>query len=97
MDVFQDHHILWEQHARENLVLHCNNVSWKNWLSKNKIQHIFHVLVVPYLNGPAEKEVKDTAGSDVKLTCDVIGYPIRYEWRDDKKSLIGTIYSSNIG
>ncbi|CAB4037451.1 Low-density lipo receptor-related 2, partial [Paramuricea clavata] len=41
-----------------------------------------------YLNGPEEKEVEDTAGSDVKLTCDVIGYPIQYEWRDENNSLI---------
>jgi hypothetical protein len=40
--------------------------------------------------------VEDTAGSDVKLTCDVIGYPIQYEWRDENNSLIGTIYSSSI-
>ena len=38
------------------------------------------------------KEVKDTAGSDVELHCDVIGYPIKYEWRDEKNARIGTLY-----
>ena len=40
------------------------------------------------MNGPEEKEEKHDAGSDVKLTCDVVGYPIKFEWKDeDKKSL----------
>ncbi|XP_028406908.1 uncharacterized protein LOC114529340 isoform X2 [Dendronephthya gigantea] len=44
--------------------------------------------ILPYLNGPIEKEVKDTAGSDVELHCDVIGYPITYQWLDEKKCAI---------
>ena len=52
-----------------------------------KIIHL--ILVLPYLNGPAEKEVKDDQGSDVKLTCDVVGYPIRFEWKDEEDNAIG--------
>ncbi|XP_028406911.1 uncharacterized protein LOC114529343 isoform X2 [Dendronephthya gigantea] len=50
---------------------------------------IVELQILPYLNGPIEKEVKDTAGSDVSLHCDVVGYPITYEWRDEENCLIG--------
>ena len=45
------------------------------------------ILVLPYLNGPEEKEVKGDAESIAKLTCDVVGYPIKFEWRDENNFL----------
>ena len=45
------------------------------------------ILVLPYLNGPEEKEVKGDAESIANLTCDVVGYPIKFEWRDEDNFL----------
>ena len=45
------------------------------------------ILVLPYLNGPEEKEVEGDAESIAKLTCDVVGYLIRFEWRDEDNFL----------
>ncbi len=59
---------------------------------KDKIQIISHVLVSAYLDGPPEKEVEDEAGSDVELTCDVGGYPIKFEWLDEQDAVIGIVY-----
>ena len=39
------------------------------------------------MNGPEEKEVKGDAESIANLTCDVVGYPIKFEWRDEDNFL----------
>lgn len=44
--------------------------------------------ITPKLIGPAEKEVKDVAGADVKLKCDIIGYPMVYKWQYEDGSII---------
>ncbi len=33
--------------------------------------------------------MEDEAGSDVELTCDVGGYPIKFEWHDEQDAVIG--------
>ena len=35
--------------------------------------------------------MKDEAGSDVELTCDVGGYPIKFEWLDEQGAVIGIV------
>jgi hypothetical protein len=61
--------------------------------SYHYIQIVIHVSVLPYLTGPERKEVSYEAGSDGTLTCDVVGSPITFEWRDKNDKLIhnGTV------
>ena len=54
-------------------------------ISRNSLVNL---KILPFLAGPKVKEVSDEAGSDVKLKCDVVGYPIRFEWRDEEDNLI---------
>ena len=39
------------------------------------------VTVKPQINGDVKKERVKNAGEDVELQCDIVGYPIRFEWQ----------------
>ena len=39
------------------------------------------VTVKPQINGDVKKERVKNAGEDVQLQCDIVGYPIRFEWQ----------------
>ena len=72
--------------AKQKEILQCHVCS-----RRDRIQFSILVLVLPFLAGPTVKEVSDVAGSDVKLECDIVGYPIKFEWRDEDDKLINGI------
>ena len=44
--------------------------------------------ILPYLPGSEVKEVFGILGNNVTLECDVVGYPIMFQWRDEMNNAI---------